>query len=130
MGNTLKSAQPVALRPFIPSRDFERSKKFYEGLGFVSAFTDGNIALMSSGAVQFLLQNFFEEALASNLMVQIVVENVDQWWGEHRPDRLAEQFELAAPKPPEVQPWGMKVGFIRDPSGVLWHVAELPAKSA
>ncbi len=25
-----------------------------------------------------------------------------------------------------LQPWGLKVGFVFDPSGVLWHVAEAP----
>lgn len=130
MEKPLPSVEPVALRPFIPSRDFERSKQFYEGLGFSAAFSDGKIALLCSGAAQFLLQDFYEEALASNLMLQIIVGDVDQWWAEQRPDRLAERFGLAAPKPPALQPWGLKVGFIHDPSGVLWHIAEMPSQPA
>lgn len=130
MKQPLQHAEPVALRPFIPARDFERSKQFYQGLGFSIAFTDGKIALMCSGAAQFLLQDFYQEGLATNLMLQIIVDDVDQWWHERGPKHLAEQFDLAAPKPPAVQPWGLKVGFIHDPSGVLWHIAELPLKSA
>lgn len=36
------------------------------------------------------------------------------------------EFSVNAPRAPAMQNWGMKVGFIFDPSGVLWHVAEVP----
>jgi uncharacterized glyoxalase superfamily protein PhnB len=25
-----------------------------------------------------------------------------------------------------VQPWGLRIAYVVDPSGVLWHVAERP----
>jgi uncharacterized glyoxalase superfamily protein PhnB len=27
-------------------------------------------------------------------------------------------------KKPALQPWGLRVGYLVDPSGVLWHLAE------
>lgn len=30
----------------------------------------------------------------------------------------------SAPKPPELQPWGLRVSYVVDPSGILWHVAQ------
>jgi uncharacterized glyoxalase superfamily protein PhnB len=51
---------------------------------------------------------------------------VDSWWRKTKPEELVEQFSVSAPREPVLQSWGMKVGFIFDPSGVLWHVAEVP----
>jgi uncharacterized glyoxalase superfamily protein PhnB len=31
---------------------------------------------------------------------------------------------VPAPKAPAMQPWGLRVAYVVDPSGVLWHVAE------
>lgn len=30
----------------------------------------------------------------------------------------------ALPEPPAVQPWGLRITYLVDPSGVLWHVAQ------
>jgi len=27
-------------------------------------------------------------------------------------------------RPPEMQPWGLRILYLSDPSGVLWHIAE------
>ena len=27
-------------------------------------------------------------------------------------------------KPPALQPWGLRVLYLTDPTGVLWHIAE------
>lgn len=29
-------------------------------------------------------------------------------------------------KPPALQPWGLRVLYVTDPSGVLWHIADQP----
>lgn len=34
------------------------------------------------------------------------------------------RFGVCATKPPVVQPWGLRVAFVVDPSGVLWHIAQ------
>jgi uncharacterized glyoxalase superfamily protein PhnB len=59
-------------------------------------------------------------------MAQILVRDVDAWWRRIDAERLVAEFGVKPPRPPAVQSWGMKVGFIFDPSGVLWHVAEVP----
>ncbi|MBA4388639.1 MAG: hypothetical protein C0404_11710 [Verrucomicrobia bacterium] len=37
---------------------------------------------------------------------------------------LPTRFGVPVPKPPEDQPWGLRVAYVIDPSGVLWHVAQ------
>ena len=118
--------QVLSLRPFVPARDYPLSKRFYVALGFAITHEDADVTLLKTGAFSFILQNFDEPALAHNLMVQLLVRDADAWWRATDPERIAAEFDTKPPKPPEMQPWGLKVGFIHDPSGVLWHVAEAP----
>ena len=116
--------QVMALRPFVPARDFARSRAFYAALGFRETFANGEIAIMKLGAFSFILQDFHVAELADNLMLQLMVRDVDAWWRRTDVVRAVEGFDVKPPRPPAMQPWGMKVGFVFDPSGVLWHVAE------
>lgn len=79
---------------------------------------------MVSGSDSFILQNFYVKELAENFVLQLTVPNLIAWWSKYDPQRVADQFGTKRPTPPAVQPWGMTVGFIHDPSGVLWHVTE------
>ena len=112
------------LRPFVPARDHGRSRAFYDTLGFTAEFADERIAVMSSGDDSFILQNFYVPELAENFMLQLVLPDAVAWWAEHDPQRVAEQFGTRPPTAPTLQPWGRIVGFIHDPSGVLWHVTQ------
>jgi uncharacterized glyoxalase superfamily protein PhnB len=125
MSDAGSEAKPTGLRPFIPAADFEKSRRFYEALGFTVEFSDSEIAVMQSGVAQFILQNFFEKSLAENLMLQLAVVDADAWWSKYQPEHLAREFQIREPKHPAIQSWGRKVGYIIDPSGVLWHIAEL-----
>ncbi len=118
--------QVLALRPFVPAKDHALSKRYYQTLGFTPTHEDGQVTILKMESFSFILQNFYEQQLAENLMLQLLVRNADAWWQAHDPASLVESFEVKPPKPPAMQPWGLKVGFIFDPSGVLWHVAEVP----
>lgn len=116
----------LALRPFVPARDYDLSRRFYEALGFAVTHRDDDVTLLKLGSFGFILQNFYVAEAAENLMLQILVRDVDAWWARVDPGRLVEAFGVKPPKPPAMQSWGLKVGFLFDPSGVLWHVAEAP----
>ena len=118
--------QILALRPFVPAKDFEQSKRFYQALGFRSTHADATVVGFKLGSFGFILQNFYIKALAENFMVQLMVRDVESWWRTLDTAKLATDFGVQEPRPPAVQSWGMKVAFIFDPSGVLWHVAEAP----
>jgi catechol 2,3-dioxygenase-like lactoylglutathione lyase family enzyme len=116
--------QELALRPFIPARDYELSRKFYQALGFAVTMEGDQVTILKLGSCSFLLQNFYVKELAENFVVQLMVRNLDLWWERMDAADLAEYFAAWPPRAPKMQPWGLKVGFFADPSGVLWHVAE------
>lgn len=112
------------IRPFVPAREFALSRRFYEALGFEERFADETIAILEFEGAGILLQNYFVEDWAANSMHQLFVNDLDAWWA--RVDGLVERFGIPAPTAPAMQPWGIRVGFLIDPAGVLWHVAEPP----
>jgi hypothetical protein len=116
----------LALRPFVPAKDFELSKRYYQALGFRMTLEEESIAILKLESFSFILQNFYVKEFAENCMLQLLVRDVDAWWRESQPEALVGEFSVKAPRAPVMQSWGMKVGFIFDPSGVLWHVAEVP----
>ena len=116
----------LALRPFVPAQDFARSIRYYAALGFTLTHEDADVAILKTGSFSFILQNYDVKGSAENCMVQLLVRDVDAWWREVNPAKLVAEFAVKEPRAPAVQPWGMKVGFVFDPSGVLWHVAEVP----
>ncbi len=117
----------LGIRPFVPAKDFDRSTGFYEKLGFCLFYKDSSIALLRLGEFAFLLQNFFVEAFAANCAVQLLVRDANRAWASLNVQEAAERFGTKDPIPPAMQHWGRKVGFIFDPSGVLWHVTEAPS---
>lgn len=110
-------------RPFLPAKDFALSKRFYEALGFAKVLDD-EVAIFQIGASGFILQNYFQKDWAENFMMQLMVDDLDAWWTHVSSLDLPTRFGVAAPKPPKVQPWGLRIAYVTDPSGVLWHVAQ------
>jgi catechol 2,3-dioxygenase-like lactoylglutathione lyase family enzyme len=113
----------VFARPFMPARDFDLSKRFYEALGF-EKILDSGVAIFEIGSSGFILQNYYQEDLAGNFMMQLMVDDLDAWWSHITALDLPANFGVPAPKPPAMQPWGLRIAYVVDPSGVLWHVAQ------
>lgn len=111
------------IRPFIPTRDFELSKGFYEALGFEKVL-DSEVAIFNAGSGGFILQRYFQEDWANNFMMQLMVDDLDQWWAHIESLDLVNRFGVPAPKPPAMQPWGLRVAYVIDPCGVLWHISQ------
>ena len=111
------------IRPFIPAKDFELSKHFYEALGFEKVL-DSEVAIFNAGSGGFILQRYFQEDWANNCMLQLMVDDLDQWWAHIESLDLTNRFGVPAPKAPAMQPWGLRVAYVVDPSGVLWHISQ------
>lgn len=111
------------MRPFLPAKDFDRSKKFYEALGFEKVL-DSEVAIFNVGSGGFILQRYFQKEWAENFMMQILVDDLDAWWAHIQSLDLPGRFGVTAPKPPAMQPWGLRIAYVVDPSGVLWHFAQ------
>jgi len=110
-------------RPFLPAKNFDVSKSFYETLGF-KKLLDGDVAIFAAGQTAFILQRLYDEKWAEYTMMQLMVDDLDQWWVHIESLDLPKKFGVQPPKPPALQPWGLRVGYIVDPSGVLWHIAQ------
>jgi catechol 2,3-dioxygenase-like lactoylglutathione lyase family enzyme len=110
-------------RPFLPTRDFETSKRFYEALGF-EKLLDGDVAIFAAGSGGFILQRYHQEDSAGHTMMQLMVDDLDTWWSHLESLDLPGRFGVPAPRPPAIQPWGLRVAYVVDPAGVLWHIAE------
>ncbi|MEZ5960197.1 MAG: hypothetical protein R3C30_07170 [Hyphomonadaceae bacterium] len=110
-------------RPFLPTRDFDLSKRFYEALGF-EKLLDSDVAIFSTGLGGFILQRLYSDAWAEMCMMQLMVDDLDAWWAHIQKLDLPANFGTPAPKAPAMQPWGLRIAYVVDPAGVLWHIAE------
>jgi catechol 2,3-dioxygenase-like lactoylglutathione lyase family enzyme len=119
-------ARILNLVPFVPSRDYEMSRRFYADLGFAEKWGGGDACELSRDRFSFILQNFYVKELAENFMMSLLVEDADTWWEYIVAARLQEKYGLGVARPPTIQPWGLRVLYLTDPSGVLWHISDKP----
>jgi hypothetical protein len=110
-------------RPFLPAKNFDLSKRFYEALGFAKLL-DTEVAIFRIGQTSFVLQKYFQKEWAENFMMQLMVDDLNAWWAHIESLDLHTHFGVPPPKAPALQPWGLRIAYVIDPSGVLWHVAE------
>ena len=57
-------------------------------------------------------------------MMHLMVDDADAWWQHIGDAQLTQKYPGVAAKAPAVQPWGLRVLYLHDPSGVLWHIAD------
>lgn len=122
--------EPIELKATLPAKDFELSKRFYQDLGFTLCWgEEGDLAYFhygdhgQHGKVGFLLQRFYVQALAENLMMHLMVRNVDAWWALIQEQKIPEKYGVMA-EAPSLKPWRMRDMVLADPSGVLWRIAQ------
>ena len=72
----------IALRPFVPAKDFETSLRFFADLGFRAYRLGDLLASMHIGPFAFLLQGRpnDDERFAANFMMHMLVDDIDAWW--------------------------------------------------
>jgi hypothetical protein len=114
-----------SFRPFLPAKDFELSQCFYKAIGFEAYKLGDTLAELSLGAHAFLLQGYYVKEWAENTVMHVLVNDVHAWWKHINSLDLANQFGVSPPAPPRVEPWGLTVAYVFDPTGVLWHFAEV-----
>ncbi len=107
-------------RPFVPAKDLELSKRFYTKLGFQIVLDADDVAIFRIGPSSFLLTRFDD---AEHFMMQLMVDDLDAWWARIESLNLKNEFGVPDPRPPKMQPWGLRIAYVVDPSGVLWPVA-------
>ena len=127
MSDSSSNIDVVAVRPFVPATNLETSIRFYGELGFVASPLGASLASMQLGQFGFLLQEFEASGFANNFMMQLLVTDLEGWWKRIESLDLAVKYGLQPPRAPAVQPWGLTVAYLYDPSGVLWHIVQKPS---
>ena len=127
--NNPQSTMPALkdFRPFLPSCKAGRdvSIQFYQDLGFKLLWSGPEVSEFDTGSGQrFILSNNYNKALAENMMLQLWVESVDDWYAYIKPMQLDKKYPGVKVAEPEVQPWGWRILYIWDPAGVLLHIGE------
>src|SRR5208337_3272478 len=84
-------------RPFMPAKDFDLSKHFYETLGF-EKLLDGDVAIFRAGSGGFILQRHYQKDWAENFMMQLMVDDLDAWWAHIDGLDLPGKFNVAPPR--------------------------------
>jgi hypothetical protein len=113
-----------AFRPFLPAKEYQTSLRFYEAIGFEAYPLGGTLAELSLGPHAFLLQGYYVKEWAENVVMHVLVNDLGAWWRHIGSLDLAGQFGVSAPVAPRDEPWGLTVGYVFHPSGVLWGFAE------
>ena len=125
----MSKLDPVELKVFVPAKDFEVSKRFYQDLDFTLCWEEDALAYLhygdhgNHGKVGFLLQRFYVKESAENLMMHLLVKDVDAWWTSIQDKKILEKYGVRG-EPPEDRPWNMRDLILVDPSGVLWRIAQ------
>jgi hypothetical protein len=119
-------AQTVtAMRPMVPAKDFEISKRFYVELGFHPRPLTDRLVEMQLGVFSFILQEYYVREWADNFVVHLTVSDVGLWWDHIMSLDLPARYGIKI-KAPQSEHWALVAG-VTDPSGVLWRFAEMPA---
>jgi len=115
----------MAMRPIVPAKDFEISKRFYIELGFEPKTLTDRLVEMQLGAFSFILQAYYVQQWADNFVMHMRVSDVKVWWDHIDGLDLASRYGVET-RAPQMEDWGL-VASVVDPSGVLWRIAEAPA---
>ncbi|HVN64459.1 MAG TPA: VOC family protein [Candidatus Binataceae bacterium] len=115
-----------AMRPAVPAKDYAESRRFYEALGFTATPFGPTLCEMRMGAHSFLLQDFYVPEYAGNFVMHMTVESADRWWEHIESLALDKNFKVRAPIAPKLESWGLRVAYLFDPAGVLWHINSRP----
>ncbi len=119
----MENLKTIEAKAFVPARDFDLSKRFYQDFGFHLGWSSDQLAYFHHGSASFLLQNFYHEPHAANFMMHLLVEDVDAWWRHVERAGIAARYATRA-EPPEDRPWGLRDFILVDPSSVLWRVGQ------
>jgi catechol 2,3-dioxygenase-like lactoylglutathione lyase family enzyme len=94
----------VEIKAYVPSKDFDLSKRFYQDLGLNLAWSSDELAYFQYGDSSFLLQNFYVKEHADNFMTHLLGENVEAWWRHVQDKGLVTKYGVNV-HPPADRPW-------------------------
>jgi catechol 2,3-dioxygenase-like lactoylglutathione lyase family enzyme len=115
----------IEIKAFVPAKDFDLSKRFYQDLGFTIGWSSDDLAYIRHGNTSFLLQQFAQGI--DNFMMHLLVQDVDAWWSHVRDHGIVAKYGVLI-EPVSDKPWGLRDFAISDPSQVLWRIGQTISK--
>lgn len=113
----------LSLEPFIPSgKDFTKSKNLFVAMGFEINWDAGDYIGFQKDECKFILQKYDNKEFAENLMINVKVDDVQEFRNQMLEKRLAEKYGIRIGEITN-QPYGKEVNLI-DIAGVCWHIVE------
>lgn len=113
----------LSLQPFIPSGSkFEASKQLFIEMGFTIGWDAGDYVGFEKDGCHFILQKYDNKIFAENLMINVAVDNVDEFREELLKKKLPEKFGIHISQVTDM-PYGREVNII-DIAGVCWHFVQ------
>ena len=117
----MRNMATVEIKAFVPAKDFDLSKRFYQDLGFTVAWSSDGLAYIRHGNTSFLLQKFPEGI--DNFMMHLLVQDVNAWWSLIEDHGIVAKYGVII-EPVSDKPWGLRDFAISDPSDVLWRIGQ------
>ena len=117
----------IQIRTFVPSRDFDISKQFYQDLGFEILWNDHKMATIGTTTQNFFLQDYYVKEWANNVMLQMFVDDLDELYNRALP--LMNKYEGSKIKPIFKADYG-RTFHLGGPAGELWHMTESQNKKS
>ena len=113
----------LSLQPFVPSgKDFERSKQFFQQLGFTTRWDAGDYVSFEKDGCRFILQKFDNQEFAENFMITVGVDDADEFRKDVIEKDLPGKFGIRISEVSD-QSYGKEVNII-DLAGVCWHFVQ------
>jgi hypothetical protein len=113
----------MSLEPFVPSgSDFEGSKQFFQEIGFRISWDAGDYIGFERDGCKFILQKYDNKQFAENLMINVKVDDVEEFRKLVIEKDLPAKFGIKVSLSKQ-QPYGKEVNII-DMAGVCWHFVE------
>ncbi len=112
-----------SIRPFIGSKEFDISRRFYSDLGFKETILTDTMSVFHSGTLSFYLQDAYVKDWIDNTMVFMEVDDLERFYQELVALDLPSKYKTVKVKSVRHLDWGNEC-FVHDPSGILWHFGE------
>lgn len=95
-----------SMRPMVPAKTFDISKRFYIDLGFEPRPLTDNLVEMRLGAYAFILQGYYVQQWADNFVMHMSVSDLRLWWNHIVSIDLPSRYGVKSPSAPQSEGWG------------------------
>lgn len=112
--------------PNLPSRNFDRTERFYHALGFTTVWRDTGWMILEHGVLKL---EFFPhpdlDPLTSWSSCCLRLDDLDAFYSTCKATGLPETH-TGHPRlhPPKTEPWGGRAGALIDPDGTLLRLIQ------